>query len=132
MLSFTALSLLPTLLAQFGPDGIKPNSEGIFAPGDLEKTTVLTYTNTTISFLVTLMTTLGGLFFLYNAVMAGIYWLSAGGEQKKIQEARDRITQSVLGLIVLVFAYGLAGLIGRIVGIDVLNPAEFINRLLPP
>jgi hypothetical protein len=117
------------LVAQFG-QGITPNSEGIFAPPNLEQNTILTYTNNTISFLVTLLTTLGGLFFLYEFLMGGFMWLQSGGEQKKVQEARERITQAVLGLIVITIAYSVIGLVGTIFGIEILNPAGFLEGFL--
>lgn len=131
---FTALQLLLSnntgLTAQFG-DGITPNSDGVFAPPDLNDTTILSYTNSTISFLLTLMTTLGGLFFLYQMIMGGINWLNAGGEQKKVQESRDRITQGVIGLIILVASYAVVGLIGTVFGIEILNPGGFLESILP-
>lgn len=129
----TALQLLLSnntgLRAQFG-DGITPNSDGVFAPPVLDNITVLSYTNSTISFLITLMTTLGGLFFLYQLSMGGINWLNAGGEQKKVQESRDRITQGVIGLIILVASYAVVGLIGTVFGIEILNPGQFVAELL--
>lgn len=131
---FSTLHLLiaqsTQLSAQFG-DGITPNSDGIFAPPDLGKTTILSYTNNTISFLITLMTTLAGLFFLFQVIMGGINWLNAGGEQKKVQESRDRITQGVIGLILIVAAYSVVGLIATIFGIEILNPGGFLETILP-
>jgi hypothetical protein len=134
---FTTPSLLfSALFAQVEPinfgEGLKPPSQGVFAPPELDNTTILTYTNRTITFVITLMTILGGLFFLYQCLMGGFSWLNAGGEQKKVQEARDRITQGVIGLMLLVGAYAIVGLIGTVFGLDILNPAGFLETTFIP
>lgn len=124
------------LIAQAQPinfgEGLKPPSQGVFAPPTLDNTTVLTYTNRTISFVITLMTVLGGLFFLYQCLMGGFSWLNAAGDQKKVQEARDRITQGVIGLLLIVGSYAIVGLIGTIFGLDILNPGGFLERTFIP
>ena len=43
----------------------------------------------------------GGLAVLFNLVMGAMDWILAGGEQAKIQKGRDKITQSIVGMIVL-------------------------------
>ena len=128
----TSFPLFSGLLAQATPlefgGGLQPPSQGVFAPPTLGNNTILTATNQTITFLITLMTTLGGLFFLYQCVMGGFFWINAGGEQKKVQEARDRITQGLIGLMVLVGAYVIVGLVGNIFGLNILNPGDFLEN----
>jgi hypothetical protein len=113
-------------------EGLKPPSQGVFAPPTLDNTTILTYTNRTISFVITLLTVLAGLFFLYQCLMGGFAWLNAAGDQKKVQEARDRITQGVIGLLLIVGSYAIVGLIGTIFGLDILNPAGFLETTFIP
>jgi len=63
-----------------------------------------------------------GLFFIFKIVMAGYGYLSASGDEKKTAAAWNTIWQSVLGLIIVASAFVLAGVIGYIFGINILNP----------
>jgi hypothetical protein len=78
------------------------------------------------------LTMLAGLFFIFYFVMGGLNWVTAGGEQGKITKARDQMIQAVIGLVVIVMAYGLIGIVGKFVGLNILTPADtFINQLNP-
>lgn len=44
---------------------------------------------------------LGALILLGNLVFGGVEWIMAGGDSGKIEKARNRMTQSVVGIIVL-------------------------------
>ena len=63
--------------------------------------------------------------------MAGISWISAGGDSSKVADARMKIIQGVIGMIVIVASYAVIGLIGTIVGINILNPAQLLSQLVP-
>jgi hypothetical protein len=131
--SFSITSLFSGLIAQANlGGGIQPPSQGVFAPPDLESVTILTYVNRTISFLITLMTALAGLFFLAQFFMGAFNWINAGGEAKKVQESRDRITQGIMGLVVIIVAYSVIGLISTVLGIEILNPGQFIQSVFLP
>jgi len=123
----------PVLLAQANlGGGIKPPSKGVFSPPDLANTTILTFANRTFSFLITLMTVLGSIFFLFQFFTGALGWINAGGDSKKVEEARNRITQGVIGLIIIVISYAIVGLISTVLGIEILNPAQFIQSTFVP
>lgn len=50
------------------------------------------------------------LFFIWGA----IEWISAGGDQSKIGKARDKMTQAVIGMILLVGTFAIVGLISQL------------------
>lgn len=57
---------------------------------------------------------IGALLVLIFFIQGAIEWISAGGDSGKIQKARDRMTQSVIGLFVLVSSFAIIGLISQL------------------
>lgn len=117
--------ILPTLIAQFGSfTPQSPLTEGAETDPGANLEIIL-------SNVLGLMTTIGAIFFVVYFVMAAVEWITAGGESGKITNARNKMMQGVLGLIILVAAYGIIGLIGSLVGISILNPAETLREISP-
>lgn len=56
--------------------------------------------------------------FLYLLV-GGISWITAGGDKTKLEQARDKITNAIIGLIVVAAAWAVMLLVGQFVGINV-------------
>ena len=56
----------------------------------------------------------GGLIVLFFFVQAAIEWISAGGDSGKIQKARDRMIQSVIGLFILIFSFVIINFISAV------------------
>lgn len=79
-----------------------------------------------------LMTVVGGLFFIFYFLMGAFQILSAAGDSGKVQSGQQRITMAVLGLVILVAGYAIIGLIGSVVGLDLLGPAAVIRENLIP
>ena len=59
-----------------------------------------------------------GLLTFFFIVVGGIQWITAGGDAKAAQSARDRITAAVVGLIVVVAAYAITLILGQVFGIN--------------
>jgi hypothetical protein len=84
----------------------------------------------TVSSIVGVLTTAASIWFLLQMVVGGYNWMSAGGDTKKIEIARDRITNAFIGLVVIVGSWSLLAVTGRFLGLDTLvNPANFINNV---
>jgi len=56
-----------------------------------------------------------GLIALFNFVMAGYGFMSAGGDAKKINEAWAKIWQSMVGLLVAAGSFTLASVISKLI-----------------
>jgi len=72
-----------------------------------------------------LISTVAGLFALFNFIMAGYGYMSANGDEKKVQQAWAKIWQSLLGLGIVAAAFLIAALVGWIFFKDVtfiINP----------
>jgi hypothetical protein len=82
-----------------------------------------------ISAVLGTLTAVSALAFLTYFVLGGIQWITAGGKQESVQKAQKQMTDAAVGLLVVIVAYFIAGIIGFILGIDILNPATIINSL---
>ncbi|MFA6018168.1 MAG: pilin [Patescibacteria group bacterium] len=49
-----------------------------------------------------------GVVFFVLTVYAGVLWMTAAGDPKKVTKAKDILTQSLIGLIICVLSYGIA------------------------
>ncbi|MBW7944790.1 hypothetical protein H3C70_05335 [Patescibacteria group bacterium] len=125
---FSTLLAQQTNLGGFEP----PGGQTTFVPDDLSSTEgVLSTGQNLISFIITFLTIFAGLMFLYQFVRGALAWISAGGDQKKLSDARDMITQGVIGLVIIIAAYAIIGLISTVLGLDLLNPGEQLRQLVP-
>lgn len=88
--------------------------------------------NTIISNIVGVMTIIAGIWFIFQFITGGIGWLSAGGDKAKLQAAQAKITQGIVGLIVVVIAFFLIDVVGALLGLDILSPGEVIEKLWGP
>mgnify|MGYP001573216984 CR=1 FL=1 len=63
----------------------------------------------------------GGLAFLLYFLLGGVTWITAGGDKGKIEEARGKITQGLVGLAVLAASYVIIKFIEMAIGMNILN-----------
>lgn len=80
-----------------------------------------------LSTLVTTLTLVAGLAFILYFVLGGIKWITSSGDKGKAEEARNELTQAAIGLVVVAVSYFIAGIVGGVVGIDILNPAATLG-----
>jgi hypothetical protein len=63
----------------------------------------------------------GGLAFILYFLMGGIEWITAGGDKGKIDGAKAKITQGLIGLAVLAASYVIVKFIETAIGLNLLN-----------
>ena len=117
-------------LAQFGP-GLEPPVDTPLSRGVDQGTTALTSLEAFISQILGILTVVSSTLFVVNFMLAAFSWVTAGGDSGKIQKARDATIQNTIGLIIVVGAYAIIGLVGSVVGLDLLNPAKTLGKLIP-
>lgn len=89
------------------------------------------FTNT-LSKIVGVLTVAAILWFVLQIILASYSWMSAGGDAKAVENARSKLTNAIVGLIVVFFALVLASVIGFLLGIpNILDVGGFISRLSP-
>lgn len=48
-----------------------------------------------------------GVVFLVLMIYAGFKWMTARGEEEKVEKAKDTITRAIIGLIIVIGAYAI-------------------------
>lgn len=54
-------------------------------------------------------------------ITGGIRWITAGGDKGKLEEARNRVTHSLIGAIVVASAWAVATIAGQFLGLEFPN-----------
>ena len=80
-----------------------------------------------ISTIITSLSVIAGLAFAIYFILGGIKWITAGDKEQTIKEARDQMVHAALGLIVVVVAYFVIGIIGSVLGIDIFSPGTILK-----
>ena len=66
--------------------------------------------------------TLGGLAAVMYMLLGSLDWILAAGDKGKIEEARKKITQSIIGLAVLFSVGAITVVVGEVLGLNLLQP----------
>lgn len=120
-----------TLIAQaanFGNQGLAP-ATGYGA--NISNTNVGLTIESLISNIISFITVVAGVVFIFFFLIGCINWITSGGDSSKVASARNRIVQGIIGLIVLTVSYTLIALIGNVIGIDILNLNQTLMKLAP-
>ena len=64
--------------------------------------------------LTKLIVVIAGIYTFFNFILAGLGFMGAGGDPKVMQHSQERITRSIMGLIVIAGSYLIAGVVGFI------------------
>ena len=117
------------LIAQFGNVGFEPQSQTEYT--NIQIGNPLSNLVIFLSNLLGLITIVGALFFIVYFFIAAFNWVTGGDDSGKIEKARNKMVQGILGLVVLVMSYSLIGLVGTIIGIDLINLEALLYNLVP-
>lgn len=63
----------------------------------------------------------GGLAFLMYFLYGGLQWIMAGGDKGKLEEAKGKITQGLVGLAILAASFVIIKFLQSALGLDLLN-----------
>lgn len=106
--AFLSLSFLAPLgaLAAFTPadSGLNTTAIGAYGPGIIAKGNIAQF----IGFYI-IQPVLGllGLLFLVLMIYAGVLWMTASGNEKRVQKAKDILVAAVIGATIIVSAYAV-------------------------
>lgn len=84
-----------------------------------------------ISNIIGVMTISAGIWFIFQFIIGAYSWMAAGSDQQAIQNAQQKITNAVMGLVVVVAAYAIISLLGVILGFDILQPQKLLEFVRP-
>lgn len=71
-----------------------------------------------ISRVVSMALIISALMFFVFLVMGGIEWISAGGDKVKIENAQKRITNGLIGLVIVAASWAIYIFVLQFLGID--------------
>ena len=80
-----------------------------------------------LSSLITTLTVVASLAFAIYFIIGGLKWITSGGDKTKAEEAKTQMTQAAIGLIVVVVAYFIIGIISNVLGLNILDPAAVLG-----
>ena len=87
---------------------------------------------TVIGNVIGLMTVIGALWFLFQVIIAGYSWLSAGNDKQKLAEAQGKLSSAVVGFGVVALAIVVVRVVATFLNIDiVLDPINAVRILTP-
>ena len=81
-----------------------------------------------LNLILNTLVVVGGIFALFNFILAGYAFLSAGGDPKKIEGAWAKIWQTVIGLLFVAGSFVLAAIFGWLIFGD---PDAILNPKIP-
>ena len=106
---------------------------GPFATGISSATTGLIDITKVVSSIIGVMTVAAAIWFLFNVILGGFSWISAGADKNALEAAQKKITTAFVGLLIVVAGWTILALVGKFLGYDILisNPGAIINSLFP-
>jgi len=109
------------------------NGGGIITPGGYQPGTGIEGSTGAIekiiSNILVVLTVVAGLSFILYFLLGGLNWITAGGDKGKIEKAKGMMTNGAIGMIVIAVSYAITYIVGKALGIDILNPATIINNI---
>lgn len=76
-----------------------------------------------ISVIIRFVIVVAGIYALWQFISGGLGYITSGGDKGKIKESQDKITMSVLGLVIIAVSFILISLLGQLIfKTNLLNP----------
>jgi len=76
------------------------------------------YTNNVLSAVISLFFIVGIIYFMWHIVFAGYHFIGTEGDPKTYETAKNELTYSVLGLIVIFSIFAILKFVGVVLGIQ--------------
>lgn len=99
---------------------ILPDNDQIKAGGDFTVASL-------IASLINGAILISALAVLLYLILGGFQWLTSGGDKGKTEQARNKITSALIGLLIVLASWAIYNLILQFFGIDIENLASGIG-----
>jgi hypothetical protein len=117
-----------TLLASSQSIG---NFVGIGPLGNTSRPFPENYFVEVISRVIGVLTIVAGIYFIFQMFIGSVNWLSAGSDKQGVDNAKKRITNAIIGLLLVVVSYSLIAIVSAFLGIDLINLGLTITNIMP-
>lgn len=84
-----------------------------------------------ISNIIGFLTAVAIIWFIFQFLLGAIGWISAGGDKGKLEQARSKLANAFVGIIIVFTALVLVSAVGALLGINILNFGKIICDLTP-
>ena len=84
-----------------------------------------------LSSVVSVFTIFAGVAFLLYFLIGAVTWATAGGHPETLDKAKNQMSTGLIGLVITVVGTAIIYVLGKVAGLDILNPAGLIKRLSP-
>ncbi len=124
------LAQTPIPLGKIGGTAPGDTSLGPFGGFSFTGESALAKVTGTISSIVGIMTVAAAIWFLFNFLIGGFSWITAGGDKGNLEKARHRMTDAFIGFLIVVGAWIILALMGQFLGYDILvgDPGKLIEE----
>jgi len=75
--------------------------------GPFSQTATETSAATIVGLVINVVLGILGVIFLVLTILAGIKWMTAGGNDTKVKEAQGAITKAVIGILIIISSYAI-------------------------
>lgn len=123
------LSLSSISYAQLGPNPAGKNANTINIGNQVQNGQFGVPAPAGSSIIGTLVKNVISLFFVFGGIATLLYfvwgafdWIVSGGDKEKVAGARKKMTNAIIGLVLLALSYFIVGLVGEVVGFNPLAP----------
>ncbi|MFH0814960.1 MAG: pilin [Candidatus Falkowbacteria bacterium] len=103
MCAMLTIVLFPVARCHGFLEGAKTEFEQVTLGSDVQVTPL----QETIGKIIGVVLGLLGVILIVLIIYAGFLWMTAGGEQKQVDKAKDYIKNAVMGLVIILLAYAI-------------------------
>lgn len=98
-------------------------AKGITNPaiGSLNNNSGVSFFQKLIPSLIGLIFVGGAIIFFFMLLISGIQWITSGGDKAAVEGAKGRLTQALIGIVVLFSAFAIIKVIQGLFGINILS-----------
>jgi hypothetical protein len=85
-----------------------------------------------LSMVISFLTIVAVIYFVIQIILAGYGFISGQGDEKKIEMSRKKLTDGIIGLTIVVVAFGVGAFISSLLGLNnIFDLNSFVNSITP-
>jgi len=74
-----------------------------------------------VSGLITLALIVAAVIFFFMLLIGGVQWIMSGGDKQNVENARNRITNALIGLVIVFAAWAIGALMETFFGVNIFS-----------
>jgi hypothetical protein len=113
-----------------GDENVGPMLSGEGFLGSFSAGNLIEKVATVFSMIIGFLTIIGIIILLFTIISAGIMWMNSGGDPQKVEMAQKKLTNSFIGLILIIGAVFIVSLLGNLLfNVDLMDLGGLFERL---